>query len=228
MSSPQRPVSNHGVQVTLKLATSLDGKIALANGESEWVTGDGARREGRRLRGLHDAIAVGSNTAVLDNPQLTTRVPGLPDPVRVVFDTRLRLSPDSNLARTADEVPVVVLTAMGVDADRVERLRELDVSVVEVPQEKGHVSLDRALAALARSGIRSLLVEGGGHLAASFLRAGLVEALEWFTAPILIGGDGRSCVAALELSRMSEVLAFERTELREIGPDLHETFRVAI
>ena len=93
-------------QVTLKLATSLDGKIALANGMSEWITGEKAREEGRKLRATHDAIAVGSNTAVLDNPQLTTRLSGEPDPIRVIFDTKLRLSPKSNLALTAKETPV--------------------------------------------------------------------------------------------------------------------------
>ena len=92
--------------VTLKLATSLDGKIALANGMSEWITGEAARAAGRKLRARHDAIAVGANTAVLDNPQLTTRIAGEPNPVRVVFDTKLRLSPKSNLALTAKDVPV--------------------------------------------------------------------------------------------------------------------------
>lgn len=217
-------VSSHGIRITLKLATSLDGKIALKNGDSEWVTGELARRRGRALRGEHDAIAVGSNTAVLDNPQLTTRIAGLPDPVRVIFDTRLRLSPDSNLARTADEVPVIVLTGEGADG---EALDALDVSVVEVPRADGHVDLDAALSALAKTGIRTLLVEGGGQLAAAFLRAGLIDRLEWFTAPILIGGDGRSCVAALELSRMADVLRFERVALEELGPDLHETFERA-
>jgi len=95
-------------QVTLKLATSLDGKIALANGMSEWITGEKARAEGRKLRARHDAIAVGANTAVLDNPQLTTRLSGEPDPIRVIFDTKLRLSPKSNLVMTAKETPVWV------------------------------------------------------------------------------------------------------------------------
>ena len=215
------------VRVTLKLATSLDGKIALSNGESEWVTGEAARRTGRALRGDHDAIAIGSNTAVIDNPQLTTRTGDLPDPVRVIFDTRLRLSPDSNLAQTADEVPVVVLTAdAATNAGRA--LKELNVSVVSVPTEGGHISITEGLDALSRMGIRSLLVEGGGQLAAAFLRAGLVDTLEWFTAPILIGGDGRACVAALELGAMSQIQRWDRVLLEELGPDLHERFERAL
>ena len=211
------------VRVTLKLATSLDGKIALANGESEWVTGELARKAGRALRGSHDAIAVGSNTALLDNPQLTTRTPGLPDPIRVVFDTRLRLSEDSNLAQTADEVPVVVLTEDDISS-RADRLKALQVSVIRVPLDGDHISITEALDALSRMGVRTLLVEGGGHLAAAFLRAGVVDTLEWFTAPILIGGDGRGCVAALELGAMSDVLRWERVLLEELGSDLHERF----
>ena len=211
------------VRVTLKLATSLDGKIALANGESEWVTGELARKAGRALRGSHDAIAVGSNTALLDNPQLTTRTPGLTDPIRVVFDTRLRLAEDSNLAQTADEVPVVVLTENDASS-QADRLKALQVSVIRVPLEGDHISIAEALDALSRMGVRTLLVEGGGQLAAAFLRTGVVDTLEWFTAPILIGGDGRGCVAALELGAMSDVLRWERVLLEELGSDLHERF----
>jgi riboflavin-specific deaminase-like protein len=93
-------------QITLKLATSLDGKIALKNGMSEWITGSKSREYGRKLRSNHDAILIGSNTAVLDNPQLTTRIEGENDPIRIVFDTNLRISEKSNLVLTAKKVPV--------------------------------------------------------------------------------------------------------------------------
>ena len=209
------------VQVTLKLATSLDGKIALASGESEWVTGERARRAGRALRGQHDAIAVGSNTAILDNPQLTTRISGLPDPARVVFDTRLRLPPGGNLAQTAKDVPVFVVTAEGAHSPELARL---GVTVLPVVTDAGRVSIPRALDALYRVGVRTLLVEGGGELAAAFLRAECVDTLEWFTAPILIGGDGRACVAALELGRMNDVRRWRRVVLEELDDDLHERF----
>jgi len=214
------------VRVTLKLATSLDGKIALANGDSEWVTGEAARRAGRRLRAEHDGIAIGSNTAVIDNPQLTTRISDLPNPTRIVFDTRLRLDPASNLAQTANDVPVILLTGEG--ADDHDNLSSLGVTLITIPREAGHICIPAALDALSRMGITTLLLEGGGQLAAAFLRAGVIDTLEWFTAPILIGGDGRPCIAALELGRMSETLRFERVLLEELGPDLHERFeRVA-
>ena len=211
------------IRVTLKLATSLDGKIALSNGESEWVTGEAARRAGRALRGTHDAIAIGSGTAVTDNPQLTTRLGDAPNPTRVVFDTRLRLRVDSNLAQTAQDTPVIVMTQDD-QTDHAKSLKILGVRVVSVPLESGHVAIEPALEALSRMGIESVLLEGGGHLAAAFLRAGRIDQLEWFTAPILIGGDGRACIAALELSNMADVYRFERVAVDELGPDLHETF----
>jgi len=170
------------IRVTLKLATSLDGKIALSNGESEWVTGEAARRVGRSLRGTHDAIAIGSGTAVTDNPQLTTRLGDAPNPIRVIFDTRLRLRTDSNLAQTANETAVIIMTKDD-ETDHAKALKNLGVRLVPVPLDAGHVAIEPALEALTRMGVESLLLEGGGHLAAAFLRAGRVDQIEWF-APV--------------------------------------------
>jgi len=214
------------IRVTLKLATSLDGKIALSNGESGWVTGEVAREAGRRLRAQHDAICIGSNTALLDNPQLTTRMGDLPDPMRVVWDTRLRISPESNLAQTAKAIPTVVLTGNGSEKTA-KPLKNLSVVVIAIPLEGEHVSITQGLDALERMGVETLLLEGGGQLAAAFLKAGCVDVLEWFTAPIIIGGDGRDCIAALELSSMADVHGFERVSLKELGPDIHQRFEKA-
>ena len=114
--------------ITLKLATSLDGKIALANGTSKWVTGEAARAHGRALRAEHGAIAIGANTAELDNPRLTTRISGKSDPVRVVFDRRLRLKLDSNLCATAKETPLWIFKGKGQD-DRAKAIEELGARV---------------------------------------------------------------------------------------------------
>ena len=114
--------------ITLKLATSLDGKIALANGASKWVTGEAARAHGRALRAEHDAIAIGANTAELDNPRLTTRISGKSDPVRIVFDRRLRLKLDSNLCATAKETPLWIFKGTGQD-DRAKAMENLGARV---------------------------------------------------------------------------------------------------
>ena len=209
-------------QVTLKLATSLDGKIALANGMSEWITGEASRLEGRKLRARHDAIAVGANTAVLDNPQLTTRINGEPDPIRVVFDTKLRLSPKSNLALTAKRTPVWVFSEVttGKVADR---LKELGVRLIKVPISLG-VDLTAAMKILKENGVSTLLVEGGGTLAASFLRLDAIDVIEWFRAPLILGGDGRGAIGDLELEKLSLAKRFDRIDLRELGDDIYERY----
>jgi len=130
-------------QVTLKLATSLDGKIALANGMSEWITGEKAREEGRKL---------------LDNPQLTTRLSGEPDPIRVIFDTKLRLSPKSNLALTAKETPVWVFTDV-TTGHMANTLKDLEVRLIKTPVSLS-IDLEAALQTLHENGVKSLLVEG--------------------------------------------------------------------
>ena len=139
--------------VTVKLATSLDGKIALANGQSEWITSEKSRSEGRKLRASHDAIAIGSNTAILDNPQLTARISGQDDPVRVIFDTNLRLSPKSNLALTAKVTPVWLFCGSD-SGERGPHLSRLGVRLIKVRYNKG-LDLDHALHILKDNGISS-------------------------------------------------------------------------
>ena len=209
-------------QVTLKLATSLDGKIALANGMSEWITGEKARAEGRKLRSSHDAIAVGANTAELDNPQLTTRLSGKPNPIRVIFDTKLRLSPKSNLAMTANETAVWVFTDI-VTGDVANTLKNLGVRLFKASSNQS-VNLEMALQILHDNGVTSLLVEGGGTLAASFLRLGAIDVIEWFRAPIILGGDSRGSIGNLDLTDMNLAKRFNRIELRDLGDDIHERY----
>ena len=208
--------------VTLKLATSLDGKIALANGMSEWITGEAARAAGRKLRARHDAIAVGANTAVLDNPQLTTRIAGEPNPVRVVFDTKLRLSPKSNLALTAKDVPVWLFSEV-TTGKVAEKLTALGVRLIKVPISLG-VDLTTAMKILKDNGVSSLLVEGGGTIAASFLRLDAIDNLEWFRAPLILGGDGRSAIGDLNLEDLNLATRFNRVSLQELGDDIYERY----
>jgi diaminohydroxyphosphoribosylaminopyrimidine deaminase/5-amino-6-(5-phosphoribosylamino)uracil reductase len=210
-------------RVTLKLATSLDGRIATASGESQWITGEKARAEGHRLRASHDAILIGVGTALADDPLLTVRQPGLEDrqPVRVVMDSRQRLSPDSRLALTARESPVIVLTVQLPAA----ALLRAGVEVIQVHAGRdGRPSLNHALTELRGRGLISLLVEGGGEVAASFLRRDAVDRLEWFRAPILLGAEGRPCVAAMELANLAAAPQFRRVSAEPVGDDLWERY----
>ena len=213
--------------VTLKLATSLDGKIALANGQSEWITGEKARAAGRKLRAQHDAIAIGSNTAVLDNPQLTTRIDGETDPIRVIFDSQLRLSPNSNLALTAKDVPVTIFCKND-EADAAKTLKNLSIQILNVPHTETGLDIVAALDILHRQGIRRLLLEGGGTLAASFIKENAVDVIEWFRAPIILGGDGRDAIGTLGLEDMGGAFNFEVIETRLIGTDRHERYQRAV
>lgn len=209
-------------KITLKLATSLDGKIALANGDSQWVTSEAARAHGRYLRAENDAIAIGANTAELDDPHLTSRVPGQQDPIRVVYDTTLRVSLGSHLVRSARETPSWIFTRGG-ESEKAEALRAAGVQVHAVTDQDG-LSLTESLDIMEQGGIRSLLVEGGGVLIASFIQAGLYDTIHWYRAPVLLGGDGRDCVGALSLTNMGQAVQLHRMKVSEVGLDLHEIY----
>ena len=206
--------------VTLKLATSADGRIATAAGDSRWITGPTARAEGHRLRLRHDAIMIGSGTALADDPLLTCRLPGLEhrSPVRVVLDRRLRLPADGRLARSAAEQPLWLFTSAPGTAEA-EALRARGVSVFAVAGEGAADGLQSVLAALARQGITRVLVEGGATLATALLGAGLVDRLYQFTAPLLIGADGYPATHSLAVARLADARRWRRVDGRIVGPD---------
>lgn len=210
------------MRVTLKLATSLDGRIATATGESRWITGEAARQAVHAMRADHDAVLIGVETALADDPELSVRLPGFSgrQPVRVVLDSRQRLSPDCKLAATARQTPTYVVT---IDPSN-ERLTDVGVKVLQVKAVGERPDLDAALEALAAEGIGSLLVEGGGQVAASFLRCGLVDALEWFRAPIVLGGEGRPALGSLAVAELAKAPRFKRVALDAVGDDLWERY----
>jgi len=216
--------------VHLKLATSVDGRIATASGNSKWITGEAARAAGHRLRATHDAILIGIGTALADDPDLGCRLPGLAaySPVRVVLDSRARLSPDSKLARTAERRPVWLVCTAKAPAERREALTAKGVEVMEVHAgPDGRVDVSSAIVALGRRGIMQLLVEGGGEAAAAFLKAGLVDRLSVFRGGRLLGADSRSAVAALGLEKLDFAPRFTLVSSRIAGGDTLESWAVA-
>ncbi|HKU97749.1 MAG TPA: bifunctional diaminohydroxyphosphoribosylaminopyrimidine deaminase/5-amino-6-(5-phosphoribosylamino)uracil reductase RibD, partial [Vineibacter sp.] len=169
--------------VTLKLATSLDGRIATAAGDSKWITGAPARARGHMLRAEHDGILVGIGTALADDPELTCRLPGLDDrsPVRVVADSGARLPVDSALVRAAKTVPLWLMCAEDAPAENIEAHEARGVAVHRLPRgADGHIEPAALLQALGGQGMTRLLVEGGGTLAAALLAADLVDRLAIF------------------------------------------------
>lgn len=215
--------------VTLKLATSLDGRIATASGRSKWITGPQARARGHLLRARHDAILVGSGTVIADDPALTCRLPGMEDrsPVRVVMDGQLRLPPDSVLGRTARAFPVWAVTRAGHNAARRVPLTGNGVTVIELESAPdAPLKPGAALHALAERGITSVLVEGGAKVASAFWRAHLVDRLVWFRAPIALGGDARPALEALNLADPGAAPRLKRQALHTCGEDVVEYYDV--
>ena len=249
------------MRVTLKLATSLDGRIATATGESRWITGEAAREQGHRLRAAHDAVLVGVQTVLADDPELTVRIstsahpgesrdpvlssltPALQDhqaapdpdslqhpknwvpafagmsgdkgnPLRVVLDSRLR-TPETAKLVGAGTLILTTAEPRAVGGATIERM-EAD--------EGGRPAIPAVLKALKRHGVESLLIEGGGQVAASFIAADAVDVIEWFRAPILLGGAGRPCVAALEMAKLSDAPRFRRLAVEPLGDDLWERY----
>ena len=214
--------------VTLKLATTLDGRLATRTGQSQWITGPAARDRAHLLRATHDAVMVGSNTVLTDDPQLTCRLPGLDrlSPVRIVVDGRLRVPLTARVVAEARTVPTWFITLRHGDAARREAFIGCGVELIEAPETRDHaIDMTEALRELGRRGLTRVLVEGGATLAAVLLRDGLVDRLAWFHAPMLIGGDGIPAIEAFGIEALADAPRFERLATETIGEDVLETLR---
>ena len=196
--------------VLLKAALTLDGRIATRRGDSKWITSPAQRKEARRMRRRHDAVAVGIGTVLADDPLLLPQ-PAVHRPFpRIVFDSSLRLPPESRLATSARRSPVSVL-CLRADARRRRRLEARGVTVVVAPGQAGHVSLPWALGEMRRRGVWSVMVEGGSELLGSFLAARLLDQVALFRAPLLLGGrDSRPAFGGHSPARVSEALRLTR------------------
>ncbi len=197
--------------VTLKAALSLDGKIATRTGDSKWITGEQARKQGHRLRATHDAILVGAGTIHADDPQLTVRGVRGRDPKRVILDGRLSVAP------TARAIPGALVATCGAGG---EALVAAGAEVVPLHGQDGRVDLGALLDELGRRELTSVLVEGGGEVHGAFLRAGLADSVELFVAPKLIGGDGVAVFGAPGAATMAEVWTLSGAVVRRLGEDV--------
>jgi diaminohydroxyphosphoribosylaminopyrimidine deaminase/5-amino-6-(5-phosphoribosylamino)uracil reductase len=208
---------------TLKLASSLDGRIATVAGDSRWITGPAARALVHRMRAHVDAIAVGSGTALADDPELSARsgARSLHRPVRIAVDSQLRIPPRARLFAPNPLGASIALCGPRASARRRARLERAGVRVVPVSAREGHLDLRAAWRALGHLGVNDLLVEGGGQLAAALLRARLVDRMHFFVAPVIIGGDGRPVLAGLGVTRLANAFRPPRISWHRLGPDLH-------
>ena len=198
-------------EVTLKAATTLDGHIATANGESQWITGELARADGHLLRATHDAIVVGINTALADNPRLTCRTVGGADPVPVVLDSGLRLPETAALLSGTRRALILCAT----DAPE----RELPADVVRIPRSERGLDVTAALRVLAERGLHRVLVEGGGQVHRSLLDAGHVDTVVLYLAGLVLPG-GRPWVGGASVSSLGEQRRWGRPDVRVVGDDV--------
>ncbi len=209
--------------VTLKFAMTLDGKLATTAGESRWITGAASRQRAHRLRHQHDAVLVGSGTVLADDPRLTVRLDGGPNPrqpLRVVADSRLRTPPLARLLR-ADARPPVVVTRAGAPAGRRRALEAAGAELVEVPTVEGRLDLLALASALGARGCTSLMVEGGSTLLGACLTQGLVDRVAAFVAPILVGGrHAPDAIGGGGIAHLDEALRLRRLDSEALDGDL--------
>ena len=213
--------------VALKIAQSADGYIADAKANSKWITGERARAHGHLLRATHDAILVGIGTVLVDDPALTCRLPGLAgrSPLRVVLDSHLRLPPDSQLAKTARDHPVVVFTTVAKGGDA---LASLGAQIERVSADAdGKPVIAAVLRALADRGLTRVLVEGGPKASAAFLKQNVVDMIHLYRAPLLIGQGGVPAIAPFGPSDLKSAAKLHLTERLVLGPDVLESFALA-
>lgn len=214
--------------VILKLATSMDGKIALSNGESQWITSAESRARVHQMRLGADAILVGAGTVRADDPLLTARTVPVPtsQPARIVADSNAAISVHSRLVQSVGLGRVIVASAQP-PGPAVQALEAAGAEIWRCGDTLGRVSPQRLLDFCSTEGFNNIFLEGGGQLAASFLRLNLVDRIEWFRAPILIGGDGLPAIGPLDISQMSDVSKWQLTNIERIGSDLLETYKRA-
>lgn len=204
--------------VTLKMAASLDGGTALADGESRWITGDAARQDVQRLRARASALLTGSGTVLRDNPRLDVRLPGVTrQPLRVVLDSRLRMPPRARIV--APPGRVLVLCAAE-DPERAAALRGCGAEIETVAPAPGGIDLAAALAVLAAREVNEVVAECGARLAGALLAARLVDELVLYQAPVLLGHGARPLAVLPQLRAMNERLEFTVRDQRLVGPDL--------
>ena len=213
---------NRGVPfVTLKLATSCDGRIATGTGESQWITGPEARRVVHGMRACHDAVMVGGGTARKDDPSLTVRGLGVShQPVRVVISRRLDLPLMGQLARTAAEVPVLLCHGRDADASVVQTWKDLGADLLPCAVKGAQLDPEDVLRQLGAFGLTRVFCEGGGALAASLVDADLVDEIVGFTAGLVIGAEGLPGIGAMGLSRLADARRYALRQTRPVGADV--------
>jgi diaminohydroxyphosphoribosylaminopyrimidine deaminase/5-amino-6-(5-phosphoribosylamino)uracil reductase len=209
--------------VIMKAGMSLDGKLALASGQSGWITNEQSRLQVHRLRDRVDAILIGSGTALCDDPSLTTRLPRRRgrDPLRVILDTTLRVPPTARLLKQTSSAETWIFCGPEADVGRAASLVAAGAVLKQVGlDDAGQLDLAAVLCELGRAQLTSVLVEGGARVHGAFLRANLVDEVQIFVAPIFIGADGVPLLDSIGLHKVADAPRFSTTRVRRFGNDV--------
>jgi len=209
--------------VVYKTAMTLDGKIATETGDSRWVSQEKSRQYVHQLRNFYDIIMVGSETVLQDDPALTCRLPGGKDPIRLIVDGQLRIPEKAQVLSASEHSPCIIATTQAASADKLEHLKSLTQVEVWQYDTPRHVPLDKLLGDLVRRGWTSVLLEGGGGLAGTLIAEQLVDKVEFFIAPKLVGGNGPSPLSGLHIQTMADALNLQDLQIDMNSGDLHVT-----
>jgi diaminohydroxyphosphoribosylaminopyrimidine deaminase/5-amino-6-(5-phosphoribosylamino)uracil reductase len=206
--------------VTLKLAATLDGKIATVAGDARWISGENSRAWVHRLRNEVDAVLVGAGTVRADDPQLTCRIPGGRNPYRVVLDSRLSMRLTAQILRQSDAAKTIIATTAKASKAKTRAIEALGAMVWRLPSTHHLVAWQPLLRKLAKMGVVSVLIEGGAAIAASALKDKIVDKVEFFYAPKILGGDGRVMIDGLGIRKMAQSIELKRMGVRKSGSDI--------
>lgn len=207
--------------VVLKVAMSLDGKIATSSGESKWISGEQSRENVHKERSYLSGIMVGINTVLRDNPRLTARVPGGKNPIRIVLDSQLRIPLDMNILQQQDEAPTIIITTKMASSEKLNALNKKGITTLIVSDRMGRVDLKEAIKRLGEMTIDSLLLEGGSELNYSSLEAGIVDRIQIYIAPKIIGGStSPTPVGGKGIERLIEAFPVDNIKISTVGEDI--------
>lgn len=209
--------------VVYKTAMTLDGKIATETGDSRWVSNENSRQYVHQLRDLYDVILVGSETVIRDNPALTCRLSDGKDPIRLVVDGQLRISENAQILTASAHSPCIIATSQAASADKIAHFKAMDQVEIWQYESPRHVPLDKLFQDLVERGWTSVLLEGGGGLAGSLIQKQLIDKVEFFIAPKLIGGNGASPLSGLHVKLMSDAKTLNNLHFDLNTGDLHVT-----
>ena len=210
--------------VSLKIASSLDGKIATVNGNSKWITGELARLHGHSLRANHDVILVGINTVLKDDPKLNCRIRGLEkySPVRVIVDSSLSIPLTSNVIKNLDKIPTIIWTKKNINSPKKKKLIDMGVEIIELEKIDNKLNLIEGLTYLSEKGYNKVLVEGGSEISASLMANNLIDKVFLYRSGIFIGGDGLSGIASYNINNLDLIKRYKLLKTRVLDDDVLE------